>query len=199
MGIGCRRKPRVARHPTRVYDRRHETSGFFSPARRHDGRHIRDPQGGAGRVTLEGEVIVIRRCPSCGKRNRIPARNLTAIVRCGSCKTVFPVLAEPVDADPSLLDEVMREAKVPVLVDFWADWCGPCRMAAPEVERTASAMAGRAVVLKVDTEAHPDLAARFGISGLPSFVVLKNGQVVFKQVGLVRQPQMEEWLTRAAA
>ena len=142
---------------------------------------------------------MIRTCASCGKKNRIGADHLTDEARCGACKAVFPPLAEPVEADPQLFDEVMREAKVPVLVDFWAAWCGPCRMAAPEVQRTASAMAGRAVVLKVDTEAHPELAERFGVQGIPNFVVLKDGQVMFQQAGLVPHTQMEDWLTRAGA
>jgi thioredoxin 2 len=144
-------------------------------------------------------VAVIRACPSCGQKNRVRAGRLTDEARCGSCKTVLPPLAEPLEADPPLFDEVVSEAKVPVLVDFWAAWCAPCRIAAPEVERTASSMAGRAVVLKVDTEAHPGLAERFGVSGIPNFVVLKDGRVVFQQAGLVRHDQMEEWLTRAGA
>jgi thioredoxin 2 len=142
---------------------------------------------------------MIRKCPSCGTRNKISVGRLRDEAHCGSCKAVLPPLAEPVDADPQLFEEVMREAKVPVLVDFWAAWCGPCRMAAPEVQKTASNMAGRALVLKVDTEEHPQLASRFGVSGIPNFLVLKDGQVVFQQAGLVRHTQMEQWLSQAGA
>jgi thioredoxin 2 len=142
---------------------------------------------------------VIRSCPSCGQKNRIGALHLTDEARCGACKATFPPLAEPLEADPALFEEVTRGARVPVLVDFWATWCGPCRMAAPEVERAARTMAGRAVVLKVDTEAHPELAARFGVQGIPNFLVLKEGRVVLQQPGFVRHTHLEEWLRQAGA
>lgn len=119
--------------------------------------------------------------------------------RCGACQAELPAVREPLEADEAFFDDVVNSSRVPVLVDFWAAWCGPCRMAAPEVRRTAENMAGRALVLKVDTEAHPALAARFNVRGIPNFLVMKDGQVVTQQPGLVSHVQMEEWLRSAGA
>lgn len=140
---------------------------------------------------------MILSCPSCGQKNRVAAANLTGDARCGACKQALTPIARPIDADPATFDEIVAQTPLPVLVDFWAEWCGPCRRAAPEVKRTAEVMAGRALVLKVDTEAHPDIAARFKVSGIPNFVVLKGGQPVFQQAGLVDATQMMRWLERA--
>src|SRR3989442_4299203 len=124
-------------------------------------------------------------CPHCRKKNRIAAEHLADRNRCGSCKRDLPELAAPIDADPDLFDEITRRARVPVLVDFWASWCGPCRRAAPEVQRTAQELSGQALVLKVNTEKHPELAARYRVQGIPNFLVMREGRVVFQQAGLV--------------
>jgi thioredoxin 2 len=142
---------------------------------------------------------VIISCPSCATKNRVPAEHLADTGRCGSCKGELPPSAAPIDADDTVFDEVVRGARVPVLVDFWAAWCGPCVSAAPEVEQTAKNVAGRAVVLKVNTDRHPEIADRFGVRGIPNFVVLRDGRVVFQQAGYARHPQMEAWLENAAA
>ena len=142
---------------------------------------------------------MIRTCPACNQKNRVPVAQAMKGARCGNCKATLPAIAEPIDASPELFDEVLREAKVPALVDFWAEWCGPCRRAAPEVKKTAHAMAGRALVLKVNTEAHPELAMRYNVQSIPNFVVVSGGKVVLQQPGLVDQAQMVRWLEQAGA
>lgn len=135
---------------------------------------------------------MIRACPHCGAKNRVPARHLADTGRCGGCKQPLPPLAEPVDADAALFNEITRDARVPVLVDFWAPWCGPCQMAAPHVKQAAANLAGAAVVLKVNTEDHPMLASAYDVRSIPNFALFRNGVLAWQQPGLLSHRELEQ-------
>jgi thioredoxin 2 len=139
----------------------------------------------------------IRVCGSCGSKNRVPSRRLADTGRCGSCKATLPPLSEPLDVDESAFAQIIADAAVPVLADFWASWCGPCIAAAPEVHELAREMGGKALVLKVNTEENPELASRYGVQSIPNFVVLRNGRVVLQRTGFGGRVEMRRWLEQA--
>lgn len=137
-------------------------------------------------------------CPSCGKLNRIDLNRASLIPKCGSCGAAIPV-GKSVPIDDRTMEKVVTGTEVPVLVDFYADWCGPCKVMAPQIEEVARAHSGRAVVAKLDTDRSPQMAARFGIRGIPTLIVFRNGKEVAREVGAVPRAALESLLQRAYA
>ena len=121
-------------------------------------------------------------CPHCAKWNRIDAARVTAGPKCGACGTAI-ALDHPLPLDDASFDRVIAATTIPVLVDFYADWCGPCKMMAPSVETLARDAAGTALVAKLDTEAAPRTAQRFRITGIPTVIVFRGGKETRRQSG----------------
>ncbi len=130
-------------------------------------------------------------CPSCAKKNRVPAA-ATGVPRCGACRAPLPWLVEGHDAD---FEEVAVRSPLPVLVDLWAPWCGPCHAVAPGVERAARELAGRLKVVKVNVDEATGVAARFDARSIPTLVVLDAGTVVDRRVGALPPDALLRWVT----
>ena len=135
------------------------------------------------------------RCPNCQKNNRVPAA-AQGLPKCGNCHRPLPWIA---DADDASFAQVAEQATIPVLVDLWATWCGPCRMVSPALEQVATDLAGRIKLVKVDVDASPALSRRFEVQAVPTLMVLDRSKVVARQAGAAPAPALRRWVDQALA
>jgi thioredoxin 2 len=134
-------------------------------------------------------------CPHCQRRNRVPAA-AEGTPRCGNCKKPLPWI---VDAGDSDFGEIAERASVPVLVDLWAPWCGPCRMVSPVLEQLATEKAGEIKLVKVNADEAPQLSQRFEVRSIPTLMVMRHGKVVATQIGAAPATVLRPWLEDALA
>jgi len=143
---------------------------------------------------------VIVSCAACGKPNRLVFDRLGLKTRCGHCHQDLPPPAEPVAVGSTAeFDALVGRSRLPVLVDFWADWCAPCRMVAPQVELVARKNSGRLLVAKVDTEAVSDLASRLAIRSIPTLAVFAGGHEARRTAGAMPADQIEAFVAEATS
>lgn len=142
-------------------------------------------------------VIVI--CPECGKKIRLAFERLGEPSRCGQCKRELSAPAAPIEVlQTAHFDRLIATSPLPVVVDYWAPWCGPCRMVAPELEKVAAHNAGRVLVVKVNTDALPDLGERFQIRSIPTLAVFAGGREVSRTMGARPAADIERFIQQAA-
>ncbi len=148
-------------------------------------------------ATFDSQGLVAP-CPHCGQRNRTPYAHLGETGVCGRCKNPLPPPSAPADiAEISQFDALLAHSPMPIVVDFWAPWCGPCRMVAPELVKVAQANAGAFLIVKVDTEALPALGARFGVQSIPTMAVFRGGQEVTRTMGARPAPAITAFVRQA--
>jgi thioredoxin 2 len=124
------------------------------------------------------------KCPFCGTLNRVDLARLADLPKCGECKR--PIRFDrPLMVDEASFDRILRDTTVPVLVDFYADWCAPCHMMAPLLDELAHERTGEVLVLKLDTDANPSMSQRFGIRGIPTLIAFRGGRESGREVGVV--------------
>jgi thioredoxin 2 len=138
------------------------------------------------------ETTIVK-CPHCGKRNRVPAAG-DGKPRCGNCHNWLPWIATAGDQD---FTEIVEKSPIPVLVDLWATWCGPCRMVSPALEQLATERAGQLKLVKVDVDASPQVSQRFSVRAVPTLLLMDRGQVLARQAGAAPVAALRNWLDQA--
>lgn len=150
-------------------------------------------------LTVDERGVLVT-CQSCGQKNRLAYGRLGHAVRCGQCKTPIEAPDEPLEVGSSTdFDRVIAQAAVPVVVDYWAPWCGPCRAVAPELSKVATRAAGRWLVVKVNTDVLTDLGERFGIRSIPTMAVFSGGREVGRTAGARPAADIEAFVRQTLA
>jgi thioredoxin 2 len=127
---------------------------------------------------------VLAACAACGRTNRLPYGALGKATRCGHCKAMLASPSEPIEAaNPAAFQTALQKSALPIVVDFWAPWCGPCRMVAPELEQVARSGAGEFLVLKVNTEQMPEVGDQFRVRSIPTMAIFRDGREVTRNAG----------------
>ncbi|MFF7195179.1 thioredoxin [Streptomyces sp. NPDC008079] len=155
-----------------------------------EGRDDRPARDGTTGAQARVRTVV---CANCGRTNRVPAA-AGGRPRCGNCRAPLPWIAEAGDAD---FGEVAEQASLPVLVDLWATWCGPCRMVSPALEQVAEDLAGRIKLVKVDIDTSPALARRFEVQAVPTLLILDHGRPVARQTGAAPANALRQWVNES--
>jgi thioredoxin 2 len=132
-------------------------------------------------------------CPNCGRKNRVPAA-AAGVPRCGNCHQPLPWIA---DAGDDSFAEVAEAASLPVVVDLWAPWCGPCRMVSPALAQVATELRGRIKLVKVNVDDSPKIQQRFAVQAIPTLLVLRHGEVVARQAGAAPAARLRAWVEEA--
>jgi thioredoxin 2 len=148
-------------------------------------------------TSLDAQGIIVQ-CPDCGQKNRLAYGRLGDPVRCGQCRTTLAAPSEPIEIEHAEdFDRLVAQASVPVVVDYWAPWCGPCRMVAPELKKVAARQAGRLLVAKVNTDQLSTLGERFGIRSIPTLAVFLNGREIARTAGARPAQDIEVFVDQA--
>ncbi len=135
-------------------------------------------------------------CDSCHKNNRVPLARLKDKPKCGSCGEPLPLGGGPITVTDANFDEILRTSPVPVVVDFWAPWCGPCRMIGPALEKIATEKAHDVLIAKLNVDENPKVAARFNVRSIPMLMGFHEGETIDTQVGALPPASLKGWIDR---